>query len=100
MSPTGIVQILIESFSGGEELPPELQDTSETTTLVLDYESVKNAAPEHLKEWIWVDSEGHDDVFQGKVYLMADETTDYEVVVQDNEYAVKVGDEIIKLSEY
>ena len=100
MSPTGIIQILIESFSGGEELPPELQDTGETTTLVLDYESVKSAAPEHLKEWIWVDSEGHDDVFKGKVYLMADETTDYEVVVQDNEYAVKVGDEIIKLSEY
>ena len=105
MSPTGVIQVLLESFSGGEELPPELQDTGETTTgetttLVLDYESVKNAAPEHLKEWIWVDSEGHDDVFQGKVYLMADETTDYEVVVQDNEYAVKVGDEIIKLSEY
>ena len=105
MSPTGIIQVLLESFGGGEELPPELQDTGETTTgetttLVLDYESVKSAAPEHLKQWIWADTKGHDDVFKGKVYLMANDTTDYEVVVQDNEYAVKVGDKIIKLSEY
>ena len=105
MSPTGIIQVLLESFGGGEELPPELQDTGETTTgetttLVLDYESVKSAAPEHLKQWIWADTKGHDDVFKGKVYIMADENTDYEVVVQDNEYAVKVGDKIIKLSEY
>ena len=66
--------------------------TPQTTTLVLDYDSVKNAAPDKLKQWIW--SEGD------KVYLMANETTDYEVVVQNNEYVVKVGDEIIKLSEY
>ena len=78
-----------------EEIPEEdkdFVDELETTTLVLDWESVKNAAPEDLKEWIWTEN--------GKVYIMADKVTDYEVMIEDNEYVVKVGNQMIKLSEY
>lgn len=50
MSPTGIVNILIETFSGGEELPPELQDTTATTTTNFPQELIDVFPPSKLGE--------------------------------------------------
>ena len=66
-----------------EEVDETLKDFEETQPeLTLDINEVLKVAPENLKPWIWQDDDG-------KIWLMQDETTDYPITIENNEYVVK-----------